>query len=108
MSQYPTPCLRSSKILPSSQPYLHGPQEKVMEQTRQPHPKRLDLKTFAWRKQSICKAEEDQGFCRGYFLRWFFNTTSRNCETFIYGGCGGNSNNFHSKLQCIGKCILWG
>ncbi|XP_072492830.1 PI-actitoxin-Axm2b-like isoform X2 [Notamacropus eugenii] len=56
----------------------------------------------------ICKAEEDQGFCRGYFLRWFFNTTSRNCETFIYGGCGGNSNNFHSKLQCIGKCILWG
>ncbi|XP_051838868.1 kunitz-like toxin PcKuz2 [Antechinus flavipes] len=55
----------------------------------------------------LCKMQEDQGFCRGYFLRWFFNKDTKKCETFIYGGCGGNRNNFYSKIQCIGKCIFW-
>ncbi|XP_043837407.1 PI-actitoxin-Axm2b-like [Dromiciops gliroides] len=56
----------------------------------------------------LCKAQEDQGFCRGYFLRWYYNRKSKKCEPFIYGGCGGNANNFHSKMQCIGKCMVWG
>ncbi|MCA9556844.1 MAG: BPTI/Kunitz domain-containing protein, partial [Myxococcales bacterium] len=36
--------------------------------------------------------------------RWFFNTASGQCEEFIYGGCGGNENNFETRAQCEARC----
>ena len=35
----------------------------------------------------------DQGFC-GDYIRYYYNGLSNSCETFYYGGRGGNSNNF--------------
>uniref|UniRef100_A0A8B9FTB4 BPTI/Kunitz inhibitor domain-containing protein n=1 Tax=Amazona collaria TaxID=241587 RepID=A0A8B9FTB4_9PSIT len=37
------------------------------------------------------------GSCKALFRRFFFNASSQQCEEFIYGGCGGNRNNFETK-----------
>ncbi|KFD46291.1 hypothetical protein M513_12826 [Trichuris suis] len=59
-----------------------------------------ELKSFG-----ICGQPADTGNCRGKEQKWFFNPRTRKCETFIYGGCGGNSNNFGSKQQCETVCL---
>ena len=45
------------------------------------------------------------GSCKAYFHMYFYNKSSGNCEIFIYGGCGGNSNNFSTKEECEKNCI---
>lgn len=52
----------------------------------------------------VCKLQPDAGRCKGYFPRYFFNHTSGQCEKFIYGGCEGNSNRFHTIELCQKKC----
>ncbi len=42
--------------------------------------------------------------CRGYIERFYFNSMTKSCEKFIYGGCGGNENNFDSREVCIKEC----
>lgn len=36
--------------------------------------------------------------------RFFYNTSSMACETFLYGGCLGNGNNFYSEKECLQAC----
>lgn len=51
-----------------------------------------------------CSLSVNSGPCQGTYPHWFFNSTSRQCEHFSYGGCGGNSNRFGSLQQCIDSC----
>ncbi|KAJ7413377.1 hypothetical protein WISP_90844 [Willisornis vidua] len=44
------------------------------------------------------------GNCKALFRRFFFNASSQQCEEFIYGGCGGNRNNFETKGECSQAC----
>ena len=56
----------------------------------------------------LCSLEAERGLCRGYFPRHYYNGKSGKCEKFIYGGCGGNDNNFATQEECeksCGKCI---
>ncbi|VUZ46680.1 unnamed protein product, partial [Hymenolepis diminuta] len=52
----------------------------------------------------ICRLLPDVGPCRAAQSRWFYDTSSRKCEEFIYGGCRGNENNFATKEACEAKC----
>lgn len=36
--------------------------------------------------------------------RYFYNGSSMACETFQYGGCLGNGNNFVSEKECLQTC----
>ncbi|KAK3093740.1 hypothetical protein FSP39_019541 [Pinctada imbricata] len=36
--------------------------------------------------------------------RFFFNSTSGNCEPFVYYGRGGNRNNFRDVFKCMKAC----
>lgn len=36
-----------------------------------------------------CRLEPDPGFCLAYFPKYYFNRETRQCEQFIWGGCGG-------------------
>lgn len=36
--------------------------------------------------------------------RFFYNSSSMACETFLYGGCLGNGNNFYSEKECLQAC----
>ncbi|XP_046373055.1 actinia tenebrosa protease inhibitors-like [Haliotis rufescens] len=51
-----------------------------------------------------CAEMSDRGPCRGLINRYFFNPQSQTCEVFIYGGCGGNCNNFINITQCEETC----
>ncbi|XP_048258795.1 actinia tenebrosa protease inhibitors-like [Haliotis rufescens] len=52
----------------------------------------------------VCNLEPEKGLCKAYFHRFYFNHVSQKCETFIYGGCGGNANNFKSIADCVKTC----
>jgi len=49
---------------------------------------------------SVCNLPQKMGMCRASQPRWHFNKDTNQCEEFIYGGCGGNENNFLTKEQC--------
>ena len=53
---------------------------------------------------SICTLPSETGRCRARKLRYFYNQKTCACETFIYGGCGGNGNNFQSMEACMNAC----
>lgn len=36
--------------------------------------------------------------------RWWYNVTGGSCQQFVYGGCGGNDNNYLTKEECSEKC----
>merc|ERR1712212_1371747 len=44
------------------------------------------------------------GYCRAAFRRFYFDKNSMSCKKFIYGGCGGNGNNFREKSDCLQAC----
>ena len=52
----------------------------------------------------ICDLPSETGPCKGYFPRFFYNAESQTCESFIYGGCQGNGNNFESLKECEARC----
>uniref|UniRef100_A0A5S6QUU6 Papilin n=1 Tax=Trichuris muris TaxID=70415 RepID=A0A5S6QUU6_TRIMR len=54
-----------------------------------------------------CAQEKDSGPCEGYNVRFYYNGRSMRCELFVYGGCGGNSNNFESKDACDDTCPVY-
>ncbi len=47
---------------------------------------------------------KDPGPCLSYMTRWYFNTETRRCEQFVYGGCQGNRNKFLTERECISEC----
>ncbi|XP_061433952.1 papilin-like isoform X1 [Lethenteron reissneri] len=51
-----------------------------------------------------CRFEPETGNCKAAFPRHFYNMTTGQCENFIYGGCGGNDNNFHTTEECVESC----
>ncbi|CAL8363228.1 unnamed protein product [Merluccius merluccius] len=53
-----------------------------------------------------CGAEPEVGLCRAALPRWFYNSKTRTCETFIYGGCRGNQNNYASQEACMVACTV--
>lgn len=45
-----------------------------------------------------------QGPCKAYEPRWAYSSSLRQCQSFIYGGCEGNENNFESREACEEMC----
>ncbi|KAK8375213.1 hypothetical protein O3P69_007857 [Scylla paramamosain] len=54
----------------------------------------------------LCLQPMEPGNCYGFFPRYYFNVATRRCEYFIYGGCGGNQNNFQTLQECEKTCKL--
>ncbi|XP_072229357.1 WAP, Kazal, immunoglobulin, Kunitz and NTR domain-containing protein 2 [Leuresthes tenuis] len=53
---------------------------------------------------SPCELPSLQGPCKSYEPRWAYSSTLLKCQSFIYGGCEGNENNFESKEACEEIC----
>ena len=52
----------------------------------------------------ICQLRPDPGNCFASFEQFYYNTQWRTCLTFIWGGCGGNSNRFSTRDECERTC----
>jgi hypothetical protein len=56
------------------------------------------------RPSSVCYQPVGPGPCAGNFTRYGYNPSTGKCETFSYGGCGGNGNRFDTKEECEATC----
>ncbi|XP_017838697.1 kunitz-type serine protease inhibitor HCRG1-like [Drosophila busckii] len=73
--------------------------------TRQPRgfpvsPRRL--------KNSVCGETPEEPVsgtkCNGGLKRYTYYVATNECKSFIYGGCLGNKNNFHTMQDCVEIC----
>ncbi|CAG7830632.1 unnamed protein product [Allacma fusca] len=51
-----------------------------------------------------CRQGNNPGPCQEEIVRYYFDSIMKKCRPFIYGGCGGNSNNFQTKSLCAQEC----
>jgi hypothetical protein len=51
-----------------------------------------------------CSQPKATGPCMASLPRFYYNSATKKCESFIYGGCQGNGNNFETKAQCETTC----
>jgi len=52
-----------------------------------------------------CNQPEDKGHCDGNQKRYFYDQKRNKCESFMYSGCGGNSNQFTHLIFCARACV---
>ena len=51
-----------------------------------------------------CELPASHGPCSAFIPRWYFDDEAGECRRFVYGGCGGNDNNFPTLAACEGRC----
>ncbi|XP_068109481.1 kunitz-type protease inhibitor 1 isoform X2 [Hyperolius riggenbachi] len=55
--------------------------------------------------EDYCLAPKKPGKCRAAFSRWWYNPDVHECETFTFGGCNANKNNYLRKEDCTQTCV---
>ncbi|XP_044525652.1 tissue factor pathway inhibitor isoform X1 [Gracilinanus agilis] len=78
--------------------------EDCQKQCVAEYPRKTEKKKILQEKPDFCFLEQDSGICRALLLRYYYNSTSKRCEPFKYGGCLGNANNFESLEECKNIC----
>ncbi|XP_059155154.1 kunitz-like toxin PcKuz3 [Physella acuta] len=56
-------------------------------------------------RPDYCQLKPESGFCEAYIPSFYYNPASGDCESFVYGGCGGNQNRFGSQQLCASTCL---
>nr|6GFI_C Chain C, Amyloid-beta A4 protein [Homo sapiens]6GFI_E Chain E, Amyloid-beta A4 protein [Homo sapiens] len=64
----------------------------------------VDYKDDDDKEVEVCSEQAEVGPCRARFSRWYFDVTEGKCAPFVYGGCGGNRNNFDTEEYCMAVC----
>jgi len=56
-------------------------------------------------REKVCSLDYHTGPCNDLSIRWYFSKANNSCKPFIYGGCEGNENNFHTEKKCQQQCL---
>eukprot|EP00058_Branchiostoma_floridae_P022676 XP_002608166.1 hypothetical protein BRAFLDRAFT_90419 [Branchiostoma floridae] len=57
-------------------------------------------------REDTCTEPKKVGHCRAAVRRFYFDTAEKKCKPFIFGGCGGNRNNFLTLQDCETTCAV--
>jgi hypothetical protein len=60
----------------------------------------------AWCISDVCHQPLETGPCDQWTTRYHYESHSRRCEPFTYGGCEGNGNRFISQTECESTCSV--
>lgn len=52
----------------------------------------------------VCQLPQVHGPCKAAHRRWYYDSSSRDCREFLYGGCRGNENRFMTRAECLIRC----
>ncbi|XP_052817995.1 amyloid-beta precursor protein-like [Mya arenaria] len=66
----------------------------------------IDQKLERMKITNDCTLTVVPGPCLAYFPRYYYNMFTDLCQKFIYGGCQGNANNFHTLEECEHLCSV--
>ncbi|KAL0626418.1 Tissue factor pathway inhibitor, partial [Plecturocebus cupreus] len=84
---------------------LGGRGGRIMRSSDRYHPGQHDTELPPLKfRHTFCAFKADDGPCKAWMKRYFFNVFTRQCEEFIYGGCEGNQNRFDSLEECEEMC----
>uniref|UniRef100_A0A672H640 BPTI/Kunitz inhibitor domain-containing protein n=1 Tax=Salarias fasciatus TaxID=181472 RepID=A0A672H640_SALFA len=81
-------------------PLLHGAARAAAEDGDRPRVQPL------LEPRDHCRLPARVGPCRAAFPRFFYNVTSQTCDSFIFGGCENNTNNFQTVEECLAECSV--
>ncbi|XP_007934953.1 protein AMBP [Orycteropus afer afer] len=84
----PTPALRARRAVLPQEDEGSGAGQRIID----------------FKKEDSCQLDPVAGPCLGMIRKYFYNGSSMACETFQYGGCLGNGNNFGSEKECLQTC----
>ncbi|CAL4099000.1 unnamed protein product, partial [Meganyctiphanes norvegica] len=51
-----------------------------------------------------CTAPPEIGMCRAAFPKFYYDPSTSTCLQFIFGGCGGNDNQYKTAEECYRSC----
>lgn len=54
--------------------------------------------------EDVCSQPQKVGRCRAAILRYYYDSESKECKSFYYGGCDANENNFETPEICEARC----
>ncbi|XP_032713459.1 collagen alpha-3(VI) chain isoform X3 [Lontra canadensis] len=64
----------------------------------------VSTEPVAGSETDICKLPKEEGTCRKFMLKWYYDVETKSCMRFWYGGCSGNENRFNSQKECETVC----
>ncbi|XP_034113308.1 kappaPI-stichotoxin-Shd2a-like [Drosophila albomicans] len=56
-------------------------------------------------RKAVCLKRAKYGKCGGHRKMWYYDIYKKQCSTFTYSNCGGNTNRFFSKEECEDYCV---
>ncbi|VDL77182.1 unnamed protein product [Nippostrongylus brasiliensis] len=100
---------------PHQPPYVHQPEPVDLDHEVVAHPITDDAPVPAPRlderqrpplptMEEVCRSTQDAGPCQDYSDQYYYDAYKGTCQTFIYGGCGGNLNRFRTEEECMQRC----
>ncbi|XP_060665334.1 proteinase inhibitor-like [Drosophila nasuta] len=63
------------------------------------------MTSYAYNAKKCNAKPSETGPCKAAFPMWRFIKATRQCESFLYGGCKGTKNLFEDEEECIAQCL---